>query len=263
MKKIAIIFLSMIMVLSLAACSSDSSEEMTDAEYVKENGKLIIGYTVYAPMNYTDEEGNLTGFDTEFAEAVCEKLGVEPEFQEISWDTKTVELEAKNIDAIWNGMTITEELLETTAISEPYVKNMQVIITKSDSGIKSTVDLEGKTVAVEAGSAGQAAAEDDTSLAKADIVTVTKQTDALVEVQSGTADAAVLDYTLAKATLGEGTDFEDLIMVEGVELSVEEYGIAFRKGSDLKEEVDEIIKELKEDGTLQELADKYGLNLTE
>ena len=103
-------------VSSEAASSSAAAD--SDLDYIKSNGKMIIGYTVYAPMNYTDDDGNFTGFDTELATAVCEKLGVEPDFVEINWDTKIVELDAKSIDCIWNGMTLTEDIMANTAIKE-------------------------------------------------------------------------------------------------------------------------------------------------
>lgn len=246
--------------------NGDSSTEATsDLAYVKDKGSMVIGYTVYEPMNYTDENGEFTGFDTEFARAVCEKLGVEPEFVEINWDTKVVELDAKSIDCIWNGMTITDDLKENIAVSDPYVKNMQVVVIKDSNKdtFKDTASLSGANLVAEAGSAGQAAIEADENLSQANLTTVTKQTDALLEIESGASDAAVLDWTLAKSMIGEGTDFTDLMMIDGVELSVEEYGIGFRKGSDLCTEVNKIMAELVEDGTLPALAEKYGLSLAE
>ena len=238
-----------------------------DLAYINGNGKLVIGYTVYEPMNYTDDNGEFTGFDTEFAMAVCEKLGVEPEFVEINWDTKEVELNAKSIDCIWNGLTITDERSENMSISLPYVKNAQVLVVKTDSGVASTADLVGKTVVAEIGSAGEMQiiggedSEPDENLANATYVGMNKQTDCLLEVKAGTADAAVLDWTLAKTVVGEGTDFADLKIVDGVELATEEYGIAFRKGSNATEKVNSIIEELVADGTLPALAEKYGLSL--
>lgn len=242
-----------------------NTETTSDLAYVQDKGKMVIGYTVYEPMNYTDENGEFTGFDTEFAKAVCEKLGVEPEFVEINWDTKVVELDAKSIDCIWNGMTITDDLKENIAISDPYVKNMQVIVIKDSNKDKftDTASLSGANLVAEAGSAGQSAIEADENLSQANLTTVTKQTDALLEIESGASDAAVLDWTLAKSMIGEGTDFADLMMIDGVELSVEEYGIGFRKGSDLCTEVNKIMAELVEDGTLPALAEKYGLSLAE
>lgn len=248
--------------------ANESAEPVSgngDLEYVKNNGKMLIGYTVYEPMNYTDAEGNFTGFDTEFAQAVCEKLGVEPEFVEIVWDMKVVELNSKAIDCIWNGMTINDDLKAQIAISDPYVKNMQVIIInkKNAEAYKDTLSLADKDIVVEAGSAGESVVLEEENLKNANCIQVTKQIDALLEVKAGTADAAVLDWTLAKSMIGEGTDYEDLMIVEGVELSVEEYGIGFRADSDLCTEVNKIMAELIADGTLPALAEKYGLSLAE
>ena len=263
--------------LGLAACGSSASTSTaasasgsasasaaaggSDLDYIKGKGKLVIGYTVYEPMNYTDADGNFTGFDTELATAVCEKLGVEPEFVEINWDTKVVELDAKSIDCIWNGMTLTDDIMENTATTQAYAKNAQVVVVKDGTDYTSTADLVGKTVVAEAGSAGEAAIEGDENLAQADYVSKSVQTDCLMEVAAGTADAAVLDLTLANAMIGEGTDYASLKIVD--ELNAEEYGVAFRKGSDAAEAVNEAFDELKADGTMQALADKYDLALVD
>ena len=250
-----------------AANGTDDTSAQTESDlaYVQDKGTMVIGYTVYEPMNYTDENGEFTGFDTEFARAVCEKLGVEPEVVEINWDTKVIELDAKSIDCIWNGMTITDDLKENISVSDPYVKNMQVVVIKDSNKDKytDTASLSGANLVAEAGSAGQAAVEADENLSQATLTTVTKQTDALLEIESGASDAAILDWTLAKSMIGEGTDFADLMMIDGAELSVEEYGIGFRKDSDLCTKVNEIMAELVEDGTLPALAEKYGLSLAE
>ncbi len=283
MKKIFALLLAVMMVLSLVACGTTEApvdveepsvdapvdapveETASDLAYVTENGKLVVGITIYEPMNYYDEAGALTGFDTEFAQAVCEKMGLEAEFVEINWDTKEVELAAKSIDCIWNGMTITEDRLANMSISDAYVKNAQVIVVKADSEIASTADLVGKTVVAEMGSAGEAqiTGEDaNADLVQAEYVGLAKQTDCLMEIKAGTADAAVLDWTLAKSMVGEGTDFAELKVLEGVELATEEYGIAFRQGSDVTAAVNEVIAELVADGTLPALAEKYGLALS-
>ena len=242
---------------SEAASSSAAAD--SDLDYIKGNGKMIIGYTVYAPMNYTDDEGNFTGFDTELATAVCEKLGVEPEFVEINWDTKIVELDAKSIDCIWNGMTLTDDIMANTACTKAYAKNAQVVVMKADADYSSTADLVGKTIVAEAGSAGESAISEDESLSQADYVSKSVQTDCLMEVAAGTADAAVLDLTLATAMIGEGTDYANLAIKD--ELNAEEYGVAFRKDSDAADAVNAAFDELKADGTMQALADKYSLTL--
>ena len=280
MKRLVSAFLAGAMALSLAACGGAASTSTvassaasgsaaasaaetaaSDLDYIKEKGKMVIGYTVYEPMNYTDADGNFTGFDTELATAVCEKLGVKPEFVEINWDTKVVELDAKSIDCIWNGMTLTDDIMANTATTKAYAKNAQVVVVKDGTDYSSTADLVGKTVVAEAGSAGEAAIEGDENLAQADYVSKSVQTDCLMEVAAGTADAAVLDLTLANAMIGEGTDYASLKIVD--ELNAEEYGVAFRKDSDAAAAVDAVFDELKADSTMQALADKYDLALAD
>ncbi|MCI7743508.1 transporter substrate-binding domain-containing protein [bacterium] len=285
MKKLVSMAMAAALVLGLAACgstagsaaSSDSAVSSTessaasesaaetsadsDLAYIQGNGKMVIGYTVYEPMNYTDENGVFTGFDTELATAVCEKLGVEPEFVEITWDTKETELAAKSIDCIWNGLTLTADREANMACTNAYVKNAQVIVMKADGEYTSTADLVGKTIVAEAGSAGETTIQEDENLSQADFVPKTVQTDCLMEVAAGTADAAILDLTLASAMIGEGTDYANLTIKD--ELNVEEYGVAFRKGSDVAEAVNTAFDELKEDGTMQALADKYSLTLAD
>ena len=222
---------------------------------------MIIGYTVYEPMNYTDENGVFTGFDTELATLVCEKLGVEPVFQEIDWNTKEVELNGKTIDCIWNGMTLDADREANMACTKPYVKNAQVVVMKADAEYTDTASLIGKTVVAEMGSAGETTIQGDENLAQASYVGKSVQTECLLEVKAGTADAAVLDLTLAKAMVGEGTDYADLAIVD--ELAVENYGVGFRQGSDVRDAVNTIFDELVADGSMQALADKYSLELAE
>lgn len=265
-KRLLIVALALVTCFIFAACGNsntppDSGATTTESDlaYIQEKGSLVIGYTVYAPMNYTDDDGNFTGFDTELAEAVCEKLGVDADFVEISWDTKEVELSSKNIDCIWNGLTITDERKETMAITDPYVLNAQVVVMKGDTDYTDTSSLVGKTTCAEAGSAGEEAIEGDKSLAQSDYVPKEVQTACLMEVASGTADAAVLDLTLANAMIGAGTDYENLEIKD--RLAVEYYGVAFRKGSDARDEVNGVFAELLEGGTMETLAEKYGLEL--
>jgi len=261
MKKILSLVVLLAMVVSLAACGGGAQNEAGDLDYVKENGKMVIGYTVYAPMNFTDDEGKFTGFDTELAMLVCEKLGVEPEFTEINWDTKEVELNAKSIDCIWNGLTITPDRQATMEITKPYVLNAQVVLMKSGSAYNGPASLIGKTIVAEQGSAGEGAIWDNEDLSQASYVPKTMQTDCLLEVKAGTADAAVLDLTLAKAMTGPGTSYSDLVIVD--RMAEEYYGVAFRKGSDIAEAVDAIFDDLLADGTLAALAEKYELSLAE
>lgn len=277
MKKILALLLVAMMTLSLAACGSDTGSTDEDSgdtagqdtaepsadddfAYIQGNGSMKIGFTYFEPMNYMDDNGEFVGFETEFATAVCEKLGVEPEFVEINWDSKVMELESKNIDCIWNGMTITPELEEALTISDPYIKNYQVVVIRADNAdtYTTTADLVGKTVEAEAGSAGETAISEDENLSQATYVSVTKQTDALLEVKTGAADAAVMDFVLANAMVGQG-DYADLAVIPDLQLSVEEYGIGFRKDSTAAEKVNAAIQALIDDGTLNTLAEKYGL----
>ena len=253
-KLLALVLTLMLAVTMFAACSNDAKTDSTEQSLEK----LVIGYTIYEPMNYM-EDGSLTGFDTEFAEAVCEKLGVTPEFVEINWDTKFVTLDSKKIDCIWNGMTISDEVKKNCDVSKAYVKNAQVVVMKEDviENYKDVESLKDLKFAAEAGSAGEAAIKDN-GLDK-NYNPVAAQTDALLAVIGGQADACVIDITMAKSMTADGTSYDALDY--SVELTTEEYGIGFRKGSELTAKVDAIIDELNQDGTLPALAEKYELNL--
>lgn len=259
LKKVLAVVLCVLFVSGMFAACSKSNNSKSDLDYVKSKGKMVIGVTLYEPMNYKDENGNWTGFDTEFAQAVCEKLGVEAEFIVIDWDNKIFELDSKKIDCAWNGMTLTDEVKESMSCTKPYVKNEQVVVMKADA-VKNYTDvasLKDLTFAAESGSAGEAALK-DLSL-DANLTSVAAQSDALMEVKSGSVQACVIDNTMANAMTGEGTSYSEL--AQGISLTSEEYGVGFRKGSDLTAEVDKIIDEMKADGSLQKLADKYNLTL--
>lgn len=261
-KKLAALALAATMALSLSACTGKTGGAAGDSDwaYIEKKGSLKIGFTYFEPMNYLDNNGDFVGFETEFAKAVCEKLGLTDDFVEISWDAKVMELESKKIDCIWNGMTITPELSEALTISDPYIKNYQVVVirTADVDKYKTTADLAAAKVEAEAGSAGEAAVQSEENLSKAAYTPVTKQTDALLELKSGRTDAAVMDFVLANALAGQG-DYSDLMVLPDVQLSVEEYGVGLRKGSDVAAKVNEAMSALIEDGTLGALAEKYGL----
>jgi polar amino acid transport system substrate-binding protein len=211
-----------------APTASPSAEPTPAADddwgYIQGKGELIIGITDWEPMNYYDDQGKLVGFDTEFAEAVCAKLGITPKFVEINWDTKEVELAAKNIDCIWNGLTVTEERRANMEFSSSYINNKQAVVIQAAKADTYTdaESLAHATLVAEISSAGETAIADHEVLSGANYVAVPKQTDALLEVKSGTADAAVLDYVLARSMVGEGTDYSDLMLME-LTLSNEEY----------------------------------------
>ena len=263
--------------LLAAACISASMmagaafAEDSDWAYIEGNGKMVVGITMFAPMNY-EEDNELIGFDTELTKAVCEKLGVEPEFIEINWDSKEIELNSKNIDCIWNGMCITEERKENMSMTDPYLLNTQAMVMKADREEEIMADISGLTLVCEQGSTGEGKVlgtiEDDETVEvspqeyfkDANYVPVDSMAKALMEVKAGTADVAVVDSVCALAMVGEGTDYDDLVVNLDNNFGAQEYGIAFRKGSDVTEMVNAAIKELYEDGTVGEIAEKYGLS---
>jgi polar amino acid transport system substrate-binding protein len=243
--------------LVLAESEPAETEEATlkDVDYVKANGKMVIGITDYAPMNYKDEEGNWTGFDTEFALLICEKLGVEAEFVEIDWDGKFLALESKAIDCIWNGMTISDEVLKNTSCSVAYVKNAQVVVMTKANAEKYTdaASMKDLTFAVEAGSAG----EEQATANGFKKTPVLDQATALSEVAAGTCDAAIIDSLMAGAMIGEGTGYANLTYTAG--LNTEEYGVGFRKGSDIVAEFNTFYAAEVANGNAQKVAETYGV----
>ncbi len=264
-KLLALIMAVIMMALPLASCLSDKGDDAPDADetktsdlaYILDKGTLVIGMTDYKPMNYPDENGEWTGFDTEFALLVADKLGVEVEFVEIDWDNKWFSLETKDIDCVWNGMTLTDEAKENASCTDTYVRNAQVVVTKAENA-ETYVDAEAlkdATIAVEVGSAGMDAAE----AAGLEFTEYTYQSDALMAVESGKADVCIIDITMANAMTGEGTSYPELTTT--FSLTEEEYAIACRKGSDLTAKINELMAELIEAGTLSELAAEYELTL--
>ena len=174
LKRIAAMLLAGIMTIGLCSCSSSNNSssdaasgsssdtaEGGDWAYIADKGTFVAGITLFEPMNYYDENGELTGFEPEFTKAVCEKLGVEAKFQEIEWEQKELELNSKNIDAIWNGLTVTEDRKENMAFSTPYVRNKQVVVIKADNAdkYKDIESMAGATWAAGSGSSGQTAIE--------------------------------------------------------------------------------------------------------
>ena len=268
MKKMIALLLAALMVLSMAACASKpaastetpaASEPAAAAEsdlaYVQDKGTLVIGITDFAPMDYQDESGEWVGFDADMAKAFAESLGVKAEFVEIVWDNKVLELDSKTIDCVWNGMTLTAEVTSAMECSNAYCNNAQVVIVPADKAseyqtVESVKDL---TFAAEAGSAGEA---ELTALGYT-VTPVKAQSDALMEVAAGTSDAAVIDSLMAAAMVGEGTGYASLTYTCG--LNSEEYGVGFRKGSDLAQKLNDFFKASYADGSMIETAETYGV----
>ena len=282
MKKITALVLALLLSLSLAACggtgnetadnagtanngqntsdssqntSGDSQDGESDLQYIKDKGTLVVGMTDFAPMDYRDESGEWIGFDADMAKAFGEYLGVDVEFLEINWSNKLMELDTKGIDVIWNGMTINDEVKNGASVSEPYCLNGQVVVVPADKAedyqtVESIKDL---SFAVEDGSAGA----EQLDLLGIPYIAKTTQADALMEVASGASDACVIDLLMAGAMIGEGTSYPDLTYT--VQLNSEEYGVAFRTGSDAVDAFNAFWKEAYDDGTVMETAATYGV----
>ena len=283
MKKLLALMLALVMVFALAACGdsgsattpgaeptsdtaesaapSDNGNAESDMAYVQDKGTLIVGITNFEPMDYQDANGEWIGFDADLAKAFGESLGVEVQFQEITWDYKVEELDSRQIDVVWNGMTITDEVTSTMSIGTPYCTNYQVLVypAASAADFENLTSLEGLNVAVESGSAGE-----DAALALgATTVPVQSQANTLMEVQAGTSDCAVIDVLMAAAMTGEGTSYADLAyslnLNDAQGLESEQYGVGFRQGSDLVDEFNTFWVEKVADGTVLEVATTYGL----
>lgn len=264
MKKIISLAMAALMATAaLTGCGgSTGTKAENDWEYISNKGELIIGITYFEPMNYMDENGKLTGFETEFATKVCAELGVTPKFQKIDWDSKEVELNAKTIDCIWNGLTITDERKANMDITVPYMENKQVMVTKAENMDKfSTAEgVKGATVVAEKKSAGEDVAKADEFFKEAEYIAVDSQAKALLEVKSGTADIAVIDYVMSIGTLSAGSDYADLKVVDGKSFSPEQYGIALRKDSTVTlEKFNDAIQSVADKGELDTIAEKYNL----
>ena len=271
MKKLWALLLALAMTASLAACGGSKEEAPakteepaqteapaetdSDLAYVQDKGVLVVGITDFEPMDYRDANGNWIGFDADMAKAFAESLGVEVEFAEIDWDNKILELDSQAIDCVWNGMTLTDEVTSAMECSNAYCNNAQVVIVPADKAdqyqsVESCADL---TFAVEAGSAG----ETEISALGYNYTPVKAQSDALMEVAAGTSDAAVIDSLMAAAMVGEGTSYDSLTYTVG--LNSEEYGVGFRKGSDLAAALNDFFKSAYADGSMVACAETYGV----
>lgn len=255
MKKLLAVVLSVTMILSLVACGKKAQESESDLAYIKDKGTLVVGITDFAPMDYKEDGEEWIGFDADMAKAFAKSIGVEAEFVEINWDNKVPELDGKTIDCTWNGMTLTDEVTSAMDCSNAYCRNSQIVIVKTDKATECTdVDsVKDLSFVVESGSAGEEMAEANGF----NYTPVEQQSDALMEVAAGTADAAIIDSLMAYAMVGEGTSYSDLTYT--VELNSEEYGVGFRKGSDLVSALNDFFKSSYSDGSMLECAKKYDI----
>lgn len=258
-KKCSILLLAAVFLLT--GCAPGRGEPVSviepgqsDLEYIQSKETLIVGVTDFAPMDYRSRE-SWTGFDADLAKAFAESIGVALELREINWDKKTELLEKGSIDCIWNGMTMSEELKESISCSEPYLSNAQVVVLRSSEKEQySTIEAcQHMLFAVEAGSMGEALLE----RRKYRYSVCPTQMDALKAVQAKRADAAVIDLIMAAYYTGEGQAFKGLKI--DIYLNDETICVGLRKDSDLTEKVNEFLRNAYEDGTINALAERYGI----
>ena len=254
MKK-KILALGLTVLTAVAAVGCGEKKAVSDSEAIKAKGTLVVGVTDFEPMDYIDANGNWVGFDAELAEAFADSLGVKVEFIEIDWDNKVLELDGNTIDCVWNGMTLTEEVKSAMECSKAYCNNAQVVIVNADVAdqYQTVESLSALNFAVEAGSAGA----EEAAANGLNYVEVQNQASALMEVAAGTSDAAIIDALMAAAMVGEGTSYDKLTYT--IALNSEEYGVGFRKGSDLAEKLNAFLDASLADGTTMALAEKYGV----
>lgn len=252
-KLIALVLAIAMISCVFAACGEKEAE--TDSAYVQEKGKLVVGITDFAPMDYKGDDGAWIGFDADMAAAFAKSLGVDVEFVEINWDTKEMELNDKGIDCVWNGMTLTDAVKNAMETSVAYCNNAQVVVVNSDVAdqYQDVDSIASLNFVVEAGSAG-AEQLDELGI---EYIEAESQADALMEVAAGTSDACVIDLLMAGAMIGEGTSYTQLTYT--VSLNSEEYGVGFRKGSDLAAKLNEFLKASYADGSMLEIAKTYGV----
>ena len=275
MKKIFALMIAAAMMLALCACGSSApaateaapaaSEASAEAEaaapaadsdlaYIQGKGSLVVGITDFAPMDY-QENGEWIGFDADMAKAFAESIGVKAEFVEINWDNKELELDGKSIDCVWNGMTLTDAVQAAMSCPAAYCNNAQVVVVKAELAEQyaSAESIQSLSFAVEAGSAGQEAAD----AAGLTYIECDTQAKALMEVAAGTSDACIIDLLMAGAMIGEGTSYPDLAYT--VSLTSEEYGVGCRKGSDLVDAYTAFYKAAWDAGTVMQIAETYGV----
>ncbi len=259
MKKITAILL--MLVVSTAIFAKGNKEEPqgdNSLNYIKDNKALVLGLDdSFPPMGFRDEDGNITGFDIDLAKEVCVRMGVELKLQPIDWDAKILDLNSRDIDVIWNGLTITSERQEKIEFSKPYIANKQIVIVQAESGIDLKKDLDGKKVGIQLGSSADDAVNSDVAtLATLDeVVKYQDNVQALMDLEAGRIDAVVVDEILGRYYISKK---EGVYAVATDFFAEEEYGIGIRKGElALTAEINRIMDEMVADGTAAEISTKW------
>ena len=266
MKKLIALMLAMVMALSQVACGkpaendNSANDNNTDGDATATRTFVMGVDAEYPPFSYLGEDGQYTGFDVEVCKAVCDLLGWDLQVFGVNWDQKLVQLDAKECDCVWSGMTILDSMKEAGyVISTPYYDNTQVIMVKEGSDIKSSADLAGKVVAVQLGTSGEALLADGGDLADlaatfADLTTCDSFLKCFTELGGGAVDAVIVDKPVAVSYAESNKGFT--VLDEG--LGAEQYGIAFRAGDEeLCATVEDAVAQLVANGTYAEIAAKY------
>ena len=273
---LALLVCALVAILGLSACSGSSDDEGSTAEgsaatetetegsddeddaSATATGTLIVGFDeAYPPYGFIDDDGEYTGFDLDLAQAVCDKLGWELELEPIDWDAKDTLLNSGVINCIWNGFTM-EGREDDYTFSEPYMLNEQVIVVKADSGIESFDDLAGATVVTQVDSAALDVLEGDQADLAATFTsldTIADYNTAFMQLESGAVTAVACDLSIAEYQISANPDA--YVMLDEA-LSSEHYAVGFKLGDEeTAEAVNEALIELYEDGTVEELCEKY------
>ncbi len=220
-------------------------------------GKFVIGLDDnFPPMGFRNDKQELVGYDIDMAREAARRMGMEADFKPIDWSAKEAELNGRRVDALWNGMTITEERKKNVAFTRPYMENHQIIVVTAASPIHAKADLAGKVVGVQDGSSAvEAVAKDPVSRQMKEVKKFGDNVAALMDLTTGRLDAVVVDevvgryYTSRKA--GQYRILSD-------NFGSEEYGVGLRKDDKaLLAKLDAALDAMKADGTAQKIAAKW------
>lgn len=249
----------LVLTFVLGACGK---KEQSGMAAIKEKKQLIVGLDdTFAPMGFKDDKGEIVGFDIDLAKEVAKRMGVEAVFKPTEWSGIVFELKSKNIDVVWNGMTITEERKKEIIFSNAYMNNNQIIVTLASSPLNSKDELKDKIVGLQLGSSSfNAVSADEISKSFKEIKKYDTNVQALMDLEAGRLDAVVLDEIVARYYIAqkEKESNKDLFKVLNGDFGTEEYGVGIRQeDTDLKTEIDKIIDEMKKDGSYDTIYEKW------
>lgn len=255
--KFNLLIVAMLSTVILTACGSTPSAD-NSLNDIKEKKELIIGLDDnFPPMGFRDNSGEIVGFDIDMAKEVGKRMGVKVTFKPVEWDGVILSLNNKDIDAIWNGLTITDKRKEQIAFSKVYLQNKQIIITRNNSNISKKSDLKDKTVGLQMGSSSESALAGDTELSNSlkEIKKYSNNTEALLDLNAERIDAVVVDEVVGRYYVNKKPDDYKVL---NENLGVEDYGVGIRKtDKSLTKEIDKLLDEMKTDGTSNTISNKW------